>query len=163
MHPLQFKIDQMRKQNMTSAIESIAVFLLAIATTIYLPSLLIQYVYANQQLTAEPALLTYIPLVSYGIATLFFLYAMINNIMRMMKIKSLEKELELVDFEHDGCNCDHDHDHDHHEHVEMFDLSEAMDDEDDEEIEVVTTTTKSKPTRKSAAKKKGGKATKSRK
>lgn len=151
MHPLQFSIDQLRKDKMIYAIESISVFILAIATTIYLPSLLIQYVYANQQLTEEPALLTYIPAAAYGISLLFFVYAMVTNIMRMQKIKKLEKELSLVDFEDQGCSCAHDH-------VEMYDLSEELDDEDDSENEVeeIATTKASKK----SAKKKGNKATK---
>lgn len=107
MSSLQFKIDQLRKDKMIYILETLSVFVLALFVTAFLPQLIFQYVYANAQLTAEPAVFQYITPAAFGVAVLFFLYAMITNIGRARKIRSLEKELELMEMNDDCCggNC----------------------------------------------------------
>lgn len=90
---IQFQVAQLRQKNQTKALESVAVFLLALFVTAILPSLLIQYVYAGQQLFEQPPLLELIPVVSFVIAVGFFIYAAVTNMMREVKAARLEKEL----------------------------------------------------------------------
>ncbi len=90
---LQFDIDQLRKEKMIYAIESIAVFIFALFATVFLPQLLFKYFYANQQLLEEPKLLSYIPAASFVVGVAYFAYAMIGNLFRSTKIRRLEKEL----------------------------------------------------------------------
>lgn len=96
---LQFDIDQLRKEKMIYAIESIAVFVFALFATVFLPQLLYKYFYANQKLLEEPKLLGYIPVAAFVIGMGYFAYAMITNLIRAVKIRRLEKELA------DCCNC----------------------------------------------------------
>lgn len=152
MSATQFKIDQLRKDKMIFGIEAIAVFLLAIFVVVFLPSLLFQYVYANAQLTAEPAVITYIPVVAFGGAVLFFLYAAFGNWMRMMKIKRLEREMETELLMNDDCHCGHckdDGDMDDDFSLEDFNFE---DDEDE-----VKKPAKKKSAKKSSTKKKSSK------
>jgi hypothetical protein len=137
---LEFKIQQLRLDKVILAIESIAMVIGALFTIAILPQLLLQYVYDAATLTAEPPLLTYIPVVGFAIAAIYFVYATVMIVMKKLRINAYEKELNelrlMVD--EDGCECGHDHGHHHHE---MEDMSEYM------EEEVV------KPARKSKTKK----------
>jgi uncharacterized membrane protein len=90
---LQFQIAQLRQKNQTKALESIAVFLLALFVTAILPSLLIQYVYAGQQLFEQPMVLELIPVISFAIAVAYFIYAAVANWRRESKAARLEREM----------------------------------------------------------------------
>lgn len=90
---IQFQINQLRQKNQVKALEAIAVFLLALFVTAILPSLLIQYVYANQQLFEQPLVLELIPTVSFIVATAFFIYVAVTNWMREAKASKMEREL----------------------------------------------------------------------
>lgn len=110
---LQFEIAQLRQQKLLIATEAIAVTLLAVVVAVFLPTLMYQYVYAGQQLTAEPEVVKMIPVLSFTAAILFFVYATITNFSRMTRIKRLERELMMA-YETDeeccggNCNCGHD-------------------------------------------------------
>jgi hypothetical protein len=93
---LKFRISQLRQDKIILILESISIFILALFVAIFLPQLLFQFVYAGQQLTAEPATLQYIPVVSFTVAILYFLYATVMVVMKKMKIMKLEKELEML-------------------------------------------------------------------
>ena len=93
---LQFKIDQLRKEKMILAIESIAVFIFSLFLSIFLPQLLYTYFYADQQLMAEPKLLTYIPVISFIIGMVYFLYMVVMNISKAAQVKKLEAELTAL-------------------------------------------------------------------
>lgn len=135
-HHLEFKIDQMRKDKMILILETISIFILALFVTAFLPQLLFQFVFANQQLTAEPPVIQYIPVVSFAAAILYFIYATVMVMMKKMKINQLEKEISMmmIDGSYDDCcggNCDcghdhgHDHDHSHHDWMDE-DMEEEM-------------------------------------
>jgi hypothetical protein len=143
---LEFKIDQLYKEKTILALESIAVFVGALFITVYLPQLLFQFYYVNQELTAEPEVIKFIPVVSFAVAILFFVYAQVMMIMKKLKIGQLSKEHSLAMLQDDGCNCDHDHGHEHH--------SDWMNESMDEEVKTVAV---SKPKKKAAAKKKTAK------
>jgi hypothetical protein len=90
---VEFQINQLRAKNLQRTLESLSVFILAIFVSALLPSLLVRYVYAGQQLFEEPELLQYIPLVSFVIGIAYFIYALVSNIMREMKIDRLERQM----------------------------------------------------------------------
>lgn len=109
MHHLHFTIDQLRKENLVKATEAIAFLILAFFITVYLPTILFQFVFASQQLTEEPAVIRYIPVASFVIAIAYFVYALVGNVRRMLQIMKLEKQMAMMD----------DHDHDDHEEMSM--------------------------------------------
>jgi ABC-type multidrug transport system fused ATPase/permease subunit len=152
IHHLEFKIDQMRKDKMILALETIVVFILALFVTAILPQLLFQFLFADKQLTAEPPLIKYIPVISFVAAILYFFYATFSVMMKKMKINQLEKEIAMMMIDSDdccsdgSCDCGHDHGHSHHDWMdEGMDMADEM------------TETVSKPKRKTAAKKKTSK------
>ncbi len=93
---LQFKIDQLRKEKMILGIESIAVFIFSLFISIFLPQLLYTYFYADQQLLAEPKLLTYIPVISFVIGIAYFLYMVFMNTSKATQVKRMEAELAAL-------------------------------------------------------------------
>lgn len=97
MHHLHFTIDQLRKENLVKATEAIAFLILAFFITVYLPTILFQFVFASQQLTEEPAVIRYIPVASFVIAIAYFVYALVGNVRRMLQIMKLEKQMAMMD------------------------------------------------------------------
>lgn len=102
---LQFKISQMRQDKIIYAIEAIAVIIFALFTSALLPTLLIRYVYANQQLFQQPKALEYIPIVAFVIGAGYFIYATIMMISKARSIKAMEAELADLELLGDGCGC----------------------------------------------------------
>ena len=134
---------------MMLALAAIAIMIKAFFVTVFLPQLLFQYVYANQELTAEPELIRYIPVGAFIVAAAYFIYALIMVIMNDMKIKKHTKELSLLSLE-DGCcgncGCDHDHDHEHH--------SSWLNDDEMTAVEKTSTKSMAKAMKKASSKKK---------
>lgn len=89
----QFQIEQLRAINLQKTIEALLVMLGSLFVTALLPSLLIRYVYADQQLMAEPAALQVIPLVSFVIGLGYGLFVLITNILRERKAAHLESSM----------------------------------------------------------------------
>ena len=92
----QFKIQQLRLDQIFLSIETIVVFILAIMTTVFLPSIMYTYVFANQQLTEEPAVMKYIPIAAFGVGVLFFAYATLRIMSKMKMVVKLEKEMTVT-------------------------------------------------------------------
>lgn len=99
---LYFQVKQLRTRNAIKLLESIVVFIAALFTTVFLPSLLLRYYYNPEELFAEPALLEFIPAVSFAVAGLYFLYVVIGNLMREKRASILERQ--MLDLE-GGCSC----------------------------------------------------------
>ncbi len=109
---LEFQISQMRQQKMVLALNSLLMFVGALFTTALLPQILFKYLYANAQLTEEPALLARIPDICFAVGALFFIYAIVQEIMLTMKINGLQKEVMAAPMDDvccvdcgDNCNC----------------------------------------------------------
>jgi len=104
---LQYEASQLRLAKVVSAIESIAIMIFALFTSAFLPQILLKYMYAGQQLTQEPALLTYIPIVAFALGATYFVAAVLANILRSQKIMALESEMKKVSVVADNCcnNC----------------------------------------------------------
>lgn len=97
---LSFKVSQLRAKNQNAMLTTIAVLIAALFVTALLPSLLVQYVYAGQQLFKQPLLLEYIPVVSFVLGVGSFLVAVVGNLLRAKRIKFLESQIEV-----EGCSC----------------------------------------------------------
>lgn len=89
----QFMIEQLRQKNLQKSVESVAVFIACFFGLVILPSLLVQYVYAGQQLLEQPMLLEYMPVVIFALGAGYFLFTVFGNMRREMEAKKLEKEL----------------------------------------------------------------------
>ena len=93
----QFQIQQLRALNQQKLLEAIVVLFTAIFITALLPSLLLEYMYADQVLTEAPPLLKYLPLVCFAIGILYDVYVFAGNFARSKKIESLENSLMMSD------------------------------------------------------------------
>lgn len=102
---LSFKVSQLRAQNQNAMLTAITVLIAALFITALLPSLLVQYVYAGQQLFQQPLLLEYIPVISFVIGVGTFLVVVVGNLLRAKRIKFLENQIET-----EGCSCCEDDD-----------------------------------------------------
>lgn len=120
------KIADLRQQSVQKVLESILGLVAALYTTLILPQLLLRYVYADQQLTAEPRTLELIPVVTFGLAIAYMLYAAISNISRSKEIKKL-----LAQAEQSGCDCGCDNDMSDAELAELEAMVEDVLQEDD--------------------------------
>jgi hypothetical protein len=112
---LQFKIAQLRQDKAIATFEAIAAVCVALFGYVFLPQLLFQFVYANQKLTEEPALLKNLPSGIFAVGLLYVLYVVICNVMRTMQVAKLEKKLDEASVLGmnaccqgcgDSCSCD---------------------------------------------------------
>lgn len=92
----QYKIQQLRMTSQQKLLEGILALLAAIFITALLPSLLLQYLYADQMLTEAPPLLQYLPLVTFAAGLLYLLYVIVGNMMRSKEITRLEREMMMT-------------------------------------------------------------------
>ncbi len=83
---VQFKVDQLRKDKIIFGVESVAVTLLVTLMVSSLGFLGFMFPIVNQYAKVIIQILL-------GSAVLFFLYMVVSNIMRCLKIKKLEKGL----------------------------------------------------------------------
>lgn len=91
---LQFQIQQLRLKNIWKELEFISVLVaLIILVNGLLPQLLVQYVYAGQQLLEAPPVFELLPAVVFAIGTLMFVYVGIGNLRREMQARKLEQLL----------------------------------------------------------------------
>lgn len=91
---LQFQITRLQQAKMNTTVESIAVVVLALFVSAILPSLLVRYYYADQQLFEQPQLLEYIPVVAFVLGAGYGIFAFAINFLRSRKIKQLSEELD---------------------------------------------------------------------
>ena len=141
---LSFKVSQLRAKNQNAMLTAATVLIAALFITALLPSLLIQYIYAGQQLFKQPVLLEYIPIVSFVVGVGCFLVAIIGNLFRAKRIKFLENQIEA-----EGCYGDEDDDG---VLEELESLAEALVKEKKASPKKKTTTKKKKTIKKKAKK-----------
>lgn len=91
---LQFQVQYLRQQSMQRTVESLTIFIAALFTIMLLPSFLGRYVFTDlTPLSPQPAIMEAIPLVAFLVGALYFIYAVVSNVMREMKIRQLETQL----------------------------------------------------------------------
>lgn len=95
---LQFQISELRASNLQLLLASISVFIASLIAASLLPSLLVQYVYTDQTqlMTQTPFWLQNGPLIIFGLAVLYFVYAMVVVFMRNRKIGQLKQQLAMT-------------------------------------------------------------------
>lgn len=86
----QFQVEQLRLKNIWKEMEFIAVTLMIIFVNALLPQLLLQYVYANAELFETPQALQIIPVVSFVVGVLMFVYVGVGNLRREAQARRLE-------------------------------------------------------------------------
>jgi hypothetical protein len=99
------QITQLRMKNQTRMVSAIAVMGFSLFVTAILPSLLIQYVYATQQLFEQPKLLTLLPTAMFVLGVGYFLITVVGNIMREKRAKYLEEKMLMELALGDDCCC----------------------------------------------------------
>ncbi len=92
----QFQIQSLRAVNQQRILESILIFIAALFVSALLPSLLIQYVYADQMLTEAPLVIEHMSGVTFAIAVLYLLYVLFGIFLRGKRIAQLERELAIM-------------------------------------------------------------------
>jgi len=94
MHCSSYKsqIKSLRHQSLLASLDFIGLTLFLIVLNIFLPNILIRYVYAGQPLFEEPKFLTYLPFATVVILLLVFLKTWFGNVTRSLKAQSLESE-----------------------------------------------------------------------
>lgn len=103
-HYQHLKIQQLRMKNLTKVLESILAYLAALFITALLPSLLVRYLYSQDQLMTEsPKLLEYIPVLTFAVAVLYMVGVMIGNFRRERLARSLEAQLESMSMGDGDC------------------------------------------------------------
>lgn len=102
---LQHQIKSMQIANTQKVMEAIMVTFAALFTMAVLPSLLVQYVYADQNLVEAPPVLEYIPVACFAVSILYTVYVIFMNMKRGAKIKQLEQELAFVAGADDSMNA----------------------------------------------------------
>ncbi len=106
-HQNGFAVQQLRTQNLVKGVESLSGFVAAVIANMLIPQLLIKYVYDPTTLTVAPPIFEFLPLVTYGLALLYFVFAMVGNFMRERNARSMQKEMLLSSCCTDGscANC----------------------------------------------------------
>lgn len=97
-HPIHFQIQKLESEKLTNLVESITVFVFCLFLALFLPNLLYTYLYADQALLQEPMLMTMVPVVSFGLGVAYFIYVMLMNWRKTLKIKKLVREMDEM-----GC------------------------------------------------------------
>lgn len=147
-HQNGFAIQQLRTKNLVKGVESLSGFVGAVVANMLIPQLLIKYVYDPTKLVAAPPIFEYLPLVTYGLALGFFIFAMVGNFMRERSAKVMEKEMSLS-----SCCMDEEDDISEKELQEFEKIV-------DEALKPAKKTTRKPVVRKASAKKKTTKKTK---
>lgn len=94
---LQFQIEQLRTKNLQKTMEALFILVAALFVSALLPSLMVRYVYAGQQLMEEPRALQFIPVAAFIIGVGYSIYVIVTNLMREMKASRLEMEMLRTD------------------------------------------------------------------
>ncbi len=136
-----FQVKNLRMVNNQRLLESLMVMLLALFSMAVLPSLLVQYVYANQNLTQAPKLLEMIPVICYGVSALHAVFVLVTNGLRGRTIKRLEQDLYFSNGMEDADSSENVDD------AELQELEKMVD-------EAMASKSKTKKTAKKAASKK---------
>jgi len=127
----EFTIQQLRTKNLVKAVESLSVFVAAVIANMLIPQLLIKYIYDPTKLVVAPPIFEYLPLFTYGLALLYFIFAMVGNFLRERNAKIMEKELSLsfgcTDGHYNGSCCDSDNDKDEISEKELKELEKIVD------------------------------------
>lgn len=88
-----FQIQYLRQKNIQALMESLVIMVGALFIAVLLPQVLVRFLYANQQLYAEPLLLQLIPAIALVVGVLQLLITFVGNFMRSRRLVKLEKTM----------------------------------------------------------------------
>ena len=92
----QLQIQALRSTNQQRILEGILVFIAALFVSALLPSLMLQYFFADQMLTEAPLVIEHMSGVTFTIAMLYLLFVVIGLFTRGKKIAQLQRELAMM-------------------------------------------------------------------
>lgn len=101
INDLTYQVKILQSKNRNVMLGAIAGMVAAFFATAILPSLMIQYLYAGQQLMQLPPLIEYIQVGSFILAFGYFLYAVISSILRAKRVNYILKKVDLDE----SCCC----------------------------------------------------------
>lgn len=105
---LEFKIAQLRQENLYTAVQSVAIFVFSFVGTAFVPDLLIRYVIKATSMDQVPPTFEYLPVVFVLIGIVYFVYALLSTLARAAQIRRLTKELDMLPADDCCGNCEHD-------------------------------------------------------
>ena len=94
-HQTGYAIQQLRTKNLVKGVESLSAFVAAVVANMLIPQLLLKYIYDPTTLVAAPPVFEYLPLVTYTLALLYFVAAMIGTFRRERQAGKMEIEMNL--------------------------------------------------------------------
>ena len=99
-----YQVKSLKQDNLTKAVEAVAVMVFSLFATVLLPSLIFRFFYADQTLLEQPKVLEYIPIAAFALGAGYFIFAMVGNFLRSRKVRQLETqlEIEMMDCHSDG-------------------------------------------------------------
>lgn len=92
------ELTDLRMQNLTRAVQSVMVFAAAIFANAFLPQLIITYMYTQEELltlTEQPKILELLPVATFAIAMIYFLYVVFVGFANNKKAATLKEEINL--------------------------------------------------------------------
>ncbi len=95
INDLTYQVKILQSKNRNVMLGAIAGMVAAFFATAILPSLMIQYLYAGQQLMQLPPLIEYIQVGSFVLGFGYFLYAVISSILRAKRVNYILKKVDL--------------------------------------------------------------------
>ncbi len=147
--PASTKISHLRQRSMVVTLEAVLVLFGALLAIAVLPTLLLRYFYDTTTLMESPAVLEYIPVVAFVLATVYFLRALIGNMRREKEVSQLMIELENDDCCGAGCCSDKDGEADEDWDEDLKELEDLLAEvEAEEKSEKKSTKKASKPAAK---------------
>lgn len=88
-------INQLRMKNIWKELQLINVLVMVIFVSSLLPSLLLRYVYTDPQMLETPVIFELIPVFSFVIGSIMFIYVVVTNFMREKQARMIESGMEL--------------------------------------------------------------------
>jgi len=91
----EFNIQQLRTKNLVKSVQALTGFVGAVVANMVIPQLLLKYIYDPTTLMEAPAIFELLPLVTYSLALIYFLYTLVSNFTSEREAKKLEREMNL--------------------------------------------------------------------
>lgn len=124
--PASTKISHLRQRSMVVTLEAVLVLFGALLAIAVLPTLLLRYFYDTTTLMESPAVLEYIPVVAFVLATFYFLRALIGNMRREKEVSQLMVELENDDCCGGACCTDQEGENDEDWDEDLKELEDLL-------------------------------------
>lgn len=96
---LQYELQKEQMARVVAALEGMFVSVFAVITALLLPQLIFQLLLSQGATNLNNATwISYIPTISYIVAAVYFLMAMVGNYLRSRRVREMSKDLELMNY-----------------------------------------------------------------